>query len=134
MFIESLIIVVIIILVVICTFTILLYTKSSKVAITAESKCEQSDQIDETQQDRDYLLLFLACSFYNADKLTVEKKTPHSEHVILVFHTKNGILRFTLKEKLLPDRIRPTTITINKDRVNIKNNYKLIEELIHLKE
>jgi hypothetical protein len=96
-----------------------------------EDRVEESHRDLESQSDRDYLLLLMAKSFFVANKLLLEKKHPDSQYIILVFQLKNGNIRFSIAEHLLPESLRTPAITITSERVNAKNNYRLIDEVIN---
>lgn len=81
-------------------------------------------------KDRQWLLLLLANSFSKAGKLLLEKKQPDSQNIILVFQLKNGNIRFSVPEKVVPEHIRKGAILLNNAKINYNKNYALINELI----
>jgi hypothetical protein len=130
----ALLTVIIFLLIVIVVIGIYMISEKEEIEDNVEDKNRIDPLIDELQKDRDYLLLYMARSFSAADKLVIEKKHPNADHVILVFQVKNGNLRFSLKEDLLPDSLRTPTVHISKDRINMKTNYKLIDEIVNQKD
>jgi hypothetical protein len=92
---------------------------------------DQNEPIDEQHvEDRKYLLLLMAKSFAAANKLLYEKKHPNSQQIILVFQLRNGNIRFTIDESVLPLSLLPQTVHLNTNKINYKNNYRLIQELV----
>jgi len=119
-------------------FLVILYWVwvSAKIKNT-EDKChctttKANPTVEYLIKDREYLLLLITRSFYSVDKLIVEKRHPNADQVILVFQLKNGNLRFSVRESILPESLRPKTTKINSNKVNYKNNYRLIDELIEV--
>ncbi len=102
-------------------------TPNRCVVSTEDTKIEDLSYVE---KDRLYLLLLVCRSFNAVGKLILEKKHPNASHVIVVLQLKNGNLRFSLLDSLLPEEIRPKTVQINNTKVDYKNNYKLIEEAI----
>lgn len=113
------------------------YARINKEVMESLSKIEKlnpakitEDDHQRVVKDRDYLLLFMARSYKMADKLLIEKKHPDANKVTLVYQLKNGNLRFSINEELVPDFLWPGTTLINTEKINYKNNYRLIDELI----
>ena len=111
-------------------FIISLKKHLEKIVVVGSYEAVDNIINDNIVKDRIYLLLLMAKSFNNVGKLLIEKKHPNSNYLIFVFQLKNGNIRFSIREDLVPQSIITKTIIINSNKINYKNNYKLIEELL----
>lgn len=112
-----------------CMFFIFsLFHRRSEKTIIYNNDIKRVDE--DAKKDRQALLLLLARSYRQVDRLIIEKKHPESNSLVLVFQLKNGNLRFSFPENEFPDYLRPRTTKINTEKVNFKKNYRLIDELV----